>query len=169
LLEAGSPGDRETGARKWISVDGAEAPLLADDAFSGLGYSEFSELKSEMSRELVNEAIQALLSVWDAARARLNRDRNEHIPVAGSLRRLNRIGREADPVGAWEKLMEALLVRGRDTHGTVSGLRFESAWPRGAESLSSSDRLSSFHSRRRRGPPEPGGCLARRRTRDGRS
>jgi hypothetical protein len=92
-----------------------------------LGHSEFSELKRETSRELVNEAIQALLSVWDAARVRLNRDRNEHLPIAGSLRRLNRIAREADPVGAWEKLMKDLLVRGRDTHGTVSGLRFESA------------------------------------------
>ena len=48
-LEAGSPEDREAGARKWISVDGAEAPLLADDASSVLGYSEFSELKSETS------------------------------------------------------------------------------------------------------------------------
>ena len=87
------------------SASTAEAPLLADDASSVLGYSEFSELKSETSRELVNEAIQALSSVWDAARARLNRDRTEHIPIAGSLRRLNRIAREADPVGAWEKLM----------------------------------------------------------------
>ncbi|MCU1562961.1 MAG: hypothetical protein JWN05_1340 [Arthrobacter sp.] len=126
-LEAGSPEDREAGARKWISVDGAEAPLLADDTSSVLGYWEFSELKSETSRELVNEAIQALSAVWDAARARLNRDRTEHIPIAGSLRRLNRIAREADLVGAWEKLMKDLLVRGRDTHGTVSGLRFESA------------------------------------------
>jgi hypothetical protein len=58
-LEASSPEDREAGARKWISVNGKEAPLLADDASSVLGYSEFSELKSETSRELVNEALQA--------------------------------------------------------------------------------------------------------------
>jgi hypothetical protein len=44
--------------------------MLADDASSVLGYSEFSEFKSETSRELVNEAIQALSSIWDAATAR---------------------------------------------------------------------------------------------------
>jgi hypothetical protein len=126
-LEASSPEDREAGPRKWISVNGTEAPMLADDASSVLGYSEFSEFKSETSRELVNEAIQALSSIWDAATAQVNSDKNEHIPITESLQRLNRIARDEDPVGAWEKLMKDLLVRGRDTHGTVSGLRFESA------------------------------------------
>ncbi|MEV5054333.1 hypothetical protein [Arthrobacter sp. LAR12-1-1.1] len=57
---AGNPRDREAGCRKWISLNGAEAALLPDDASTVLGYSEFPELKSETSRELVNEAIQAL-------------------------------------------------------------------------------------------------------------
>ncbi|MCU1532539.1 MAG: hypothetical protein JWO49_2110 [Arthrobacter sp.] len=127
LLEASSPEDREAGARKWISVNGTEALLLADDASSVMGYSEFPKLNSETSRELVNEAIQALSSIWDAATARVNSDRSEHIPIAESLKRLNQIAREADPVGAWEKLMKDLLVHGQEMHGTVSGLRFESA------------------------------------------
>jgi hypothetical protein len=126
-LEASSPEDRDAGARKWISVNATEAPLLADDASSVLGYSEFPKLNSETSRELVNEAIQALSAIWDAATARVNSDKSEHIPIAESLQRLNRLAREADPVGVWAKLMKDLLVPGREMRGTVSGLRFESA------------------------------------------
>ncbi|WP_306915363.1 MULTISPECIES: hypothetical protein [unclassified Arthrobacter] len=126
-LEASTREDRIFGPRKWISVNGIEAPLLDDDASSILGYAEFSDLESVTSRELVNEAVQALSSIWEAATARVESDRSGHVPIAKSLKQLNRIAREVDPIEAWEPLMKDLLIRGRETHGSVSGLRFDAA------------------------------------------
>jgi hypothetical protein len=126
-LQPGSGEDREFGPRQWISINGREAPLLADDASSILGYAEFPELKSDTSKELFNEAVQALSAIWEATTARVQSDRSQHVSISESVERLNRIAREEDPVRAWEPLLKDLLVRGRDAHGTTSGLRFESA------------------------------------------
>lgn len=123
----GSSQGLEATTRKWISVNGIEAPLLPDDASTVLGYAEFPELRSETSRELLNEAIQALSSIWDAAVEQVDSDRNAHIPLAESLKRLNRIAREEDPVGAWEKLIKDLLIRGLGATGNISSLRFRAA------------------------------------------
>jgi hypothetical protein len=125
--DAGGPRGRDAGIRKWISLNGVEAPLLSDDASTVLGYGEFPALRSESSRELVNEAIQALSSIWDEATKQVDYDTNRHIPPAESVTRLNRIAREEDPVGAWEQLLKDLLVRGPGRNATVAGLRFESA------------------------------------------
>lgn len=125
--EAGSPRDREASIRKWISLNGVEAPLLPDDASTVLGYSEFPALKSETSRELVNEAIQSLSSIWDEATKQVDSDKTQSIPPAESVKRLNRIAHEEDPVGAWEQPIKDLLSRGLGLNSTVVGLRFESA------------------------------------------
>jgi hypothetical protein len=119
--------DREAGTRKWISVNGVEAPVLPEGASPFPGFSALPDFKNETSRELVNEAVQALSSIWDAAAAQVDSDRSRHIPIAESLNRLNRIAREEDPVGAWEKLIKDLLIRGRDLTGNISDLRLESA------------------------------------------
>jgi hypothetical protein len=123
----GNSEERDSGPRLWISINGTEAPLLADDASSILGYAEFAELKSGTSRELFNEAVQALSAIWEASTARVENDRGARVPTAASVERLNRIAREEDPVGAWEPLLKDLLARGRGIPGTVSGLRFEPA------------------------------------------
>jgi hypothetical protein len=120
-------GRQEAGTRKWISVNGVEALFLPDDASPFSGFAELPEFKTDTSRELVNEAMQALSSIWDAAAAQVDSDRSRHIPIAESLNRLNRIAREEDPVGAWEKLIKDLLIRGRDLTGNISDLRLESA------------------------------------------
>jgi hypothetical protein len=124
-LEPCSRDDLESGPQRWVGVDGAEAPLLADDASSILGYVEFPRLRSDLTRELVNESIQALYLVWTAAAARRAADRSRGIPLAESLRHLNGIAEEAGPIGAWEADMKEVLGLGHELSGAVSDLRFE--------------------------------------------
>lgn len=111
--------------QKWISVNGVQAPLLANDGPTGLRYTAIPELG--MSKGLVNEAVQALSAIWDAAAVRVERDKSRHIQPAESLKRLNRIAGEEDMVRAWEMLIKDLLIRGLDLNGSISRLRFEPA------------------------------------------
>jgi hypothetical protein len=127
LPEASHPTDGEPDMRKWVSVNGIQAPLLPNDGSIVPVISPFPELATEMSRDLVNEAVQALSSIWDAAAARVESDRSRHIQPARSLKRLNRIAQEEDLVRAWAKLIKGLLIRGVDLNGKVSSLRFEPA------------------------------------------
>lgn len=125
LFDASSPTELEAGMRKWISVNGIQTPLLAGDGPTGLRYTTIPELG--MSKDLVNEAVQALSAIWDAAAVQVERDKNRRIQPAESLKRLNRIAGEEDLVGAWEKLIKDLLIRGLDLNGSISSLRFEPA------------------------------------------
>ena len=119
--------DLEGGPRRWIRVNGTQAPLLPDDASSLMGYAEFPQLQSAMSRELLNESIQALYLIWIAAAGRRAADKNRAVPYAASLRHLNRLAAAACPIGAWEGDIKEVLGLGRELPGTVSGLRFKPA------------------------------------------
>jgi hypothetical protein len=126
-MEPGSRHDLESGPRRWVGINGEQAPLLADDASSLMGYVEFPQLRSDISRELVNESIQALYLIWMSAAARRAGDKGRGIPMAESLRHLNRIAEEAGPIGAWEGDIKEILSLGREIPGAVSGLRLEPA------------------------------------------
>ena len=125
--EPGSREDLESGPRRWVRVNGSQAPLLADDASSLMGYVEFPQLKSDTTRELVNESIQALYLIWMAAAGRRAADKSRGIPCAESLRHLNRIAAAAGGIKAWEGDLKGVLRLGRDLPGAVSGLRLEPA------------------------------------------
>jgi hypothetical protein len=125
--EPGSPEDLESGPRRWVTVNGAQAPLLADDAASLLGYVEFPQLRSDMTRELVNESIQALYLIWTAAAGRRAADKSRGIPYAESLLKLNRIAEAAGRMGAWEGDIKEVLGLGSELPGAISGLRLETA------------------------------------------
>jgi hypothetical protein len=125
--EPASREDLEGGPRRWVRVNGTQAPLLADDASSLLGYVEFSHLRSDTTRELVNESIQALYLIWMAAAGRRAADKGRGVPYAESLRHLNRVAGAAGPTKAWEGDLKGVLSLGRELPGAVSGLRFEPA------------------------------------------
>lgn len=117
----------DAGTRIWVQLNGTEVPFLEDDASSLMGYAEFTDLTTDTSRELVNEAIQALMQIWLAASNRVNAEKLGGGSVSKSLKRLNRLAREASPIVAWEGLMRDLLLSGFKVPGKVSGLRFETA------------------------------------------
>lgn len=119
--------DLESGPRRWVGINGLQAPLLADDASSLMGYVEFPQLRSDLTRELANESIQALYLIWVAAAARRAADNSRGIPLADTLRCLNRLAAAANPIGAWESDLKTVLYLGRALPGAVSGLRFEPA------------------------------------------
>lgn len=126
-LEPGSRDDLESGPRRWVRVNGAQAPLLADDAASLMGYVEFPLLRSDITRELVNESIHALGLIWIASTARRAADKNRGIPFAETLSHLNSMAARAGHVGAWEGNIKEALSLGSEMQGAVSGLRFEPA------------------------------------------
>jgi hypothetical protein len=119
--------DLESGPRRWVRVNGAQAPLLADDASSLLGYAEFPQLHSDTTRELVNESIQALYLIWTAAAGRRVVDRSRGTPYAESLLHLNNIAEGAGRIGAWEDDIKEVLGLGCGLPGAISGLRLEPA------------------------------------------
>lgn len=126
-VEPGSRSDLESGPRRWVGINRLQAPLLADDAASLMGYVEFPQLRSDLTRELVNESIQALYLIWMSASARRAEDKGRGIPFDESLRQLNRIAEEAGPIGVWEGDIKEILNLGREIPGAVSGLRLEAA------------------------------------------
>lgn len=126
-LEPASREELEGGSRTWVRLNGIETPLLSDDASSVLGYAEFPELRSDTSRELVNEAIQALREIWLAATARANEANLTGSTIAKALRRMNKIAEDVNPTETWAKGMKELLDLEEHLDGTVSDLRFEAA------------------------------------------
>jgi hypothetical protein len=117
----------DAGTRIWVKLNDTEVPYLEDDASSVMEYGEFRELSADASRELVNEAIQALMQIWLAATNRVNTEKLSGGSVRRSLRKLNRIAAEDSPIVAWEDLIRNLLMAGLKLPGTVSGLKFETA------------------------------------------
>jgi hypothetical protein len=103
----------DAGTRIWVRLNDTEVPYLEDDASSVMEYGEFRELSADASRELVNEAIQALMQIWLAATNRVNTEKLSGGSVRRSLRKLNRIAAEDSPIVAWEDLIRNLLMAGR--------------------------------------------------------
>jgi hypothetical protein len=123
-LEPSSPEEYEDGTRTWVRLNGVEAPLLTDDAASVLGYAEFPELRSDASKELINEAIQSLREIWVAATARANEAKHNGSTIAKALKRMNKIAEEVNPTETWGKGMKGLLDLEEYLDGTISDLRF---------------------------------------------
>jgi hypothetical protein len=167
-MEPGSRNDLESGPRRWVGINGEQAPLLADDASSLMGYVEFPQLRSDMTRELVNESIQALYLIWMSAAARRAGDKGRGITMAESLRHLNRIAEEAGPIGTWEGDIKEILTLGREIPGAVSDLRLEPAHglaiPRHFHQVNA---YMHFTPARRGIPGGRGGVARRRRRADG--